>query len=135
LQEIAFDRSAASEIDDAAALWNALALAPVLLVPNVTTSLLAMFGIGAGYGLLASAIPVAIVKSHGPARLSVIYGRLFTAWGAPGLLAPLLGGILFDLTGNYAATLAMSLVLCLVAAGLGQFYRDRRSGAMNPRKP
>ena len=108
----------------AAALWNAVALTPVLLSPGVTTALFAMFGIGVGYGSLASAVPMAIVKSHGAERLSVVYGRLFTAWGAAGLLAPLAGGILFDLTGSYAATLTASLVLCLAGAGMAQFYRE-----------
>jgi len=117
----------------AAALWNALALMPVLLSPNVTTALVAMFGIGVGYGSLASAVPMAIVKSHGAERLSVVYGRLFTAWGAAGLLAPLLGGILFDLTGSYAATLTTSLILCLAGAGFAQFYQETSATADDPR--
>jgi OFA family oxalate/formate antiporter-like MFS transporter len=108
----------------AAALWNAIALTPVLLSPGITTALFAMFGIGVGYGSLASAVPMAIVKSHGAERLSVVYGRLFTAWGAAGLLAPLVGGILFDRTGSYGATLTTSLVLCLAGVGMAQFYRE-----------
>lgn len=112
----------------AAALWNAIALTPVLLSPSVTTALIAMFGIGVGYGSLASAVPMAIVKSKGAARLSVVYGRLFTAWGAAGLLAPFLGGILFDLTGSYGATLTASLILCLAGVGFAQAYQER-SGA------
>jgi OFA family oxalate/formate antiporter-like MFS transporter len=108
----------------AAALWNAIALTPVLLSPGVTTALIAMFGIGVGYGSLASAVPMAIVKSYGAERLSVVYGRLFTAWGTAGLLAPLVGGILFDFTGSYGATLTASLVLCLAGAGMAQFYRE-----------
>lgn len=113
----------------AAALWNAIALTPVLLFPDVTTALFAMFAIGVGYGSLASAVPMAIVKSYGADRLSVVYGRLFTAWGAAGLLAPLAGGILFDLSGSYGATLTASLVLCLAGAGLAQFYREGSAAA------
>ena len=108
----------------AAALWNAAALMPVVLSPTVATALLAMFGIGVGYGSLASAVPMTIVKSHGAARLSVVYGRLFTAWGAAGLLAPLAGGILFDRPGNYGVTLTASLILCLAGTGMAQFYRE-----------
>jgi OFA family oxalate/formate antiporter-like MFS transporter len=118
----------------AAALWNAVALTPVLLSPGVTTALFAMFGIGVGYGSLASAVPMAIVKSHGADRLSVVYGRLFTAWGAAGLLAPFLGGILFDLTGSYGATLTTSLVLCLAGVGFAQFYQERSGAAASLRK-
>ena len=114
----------------AAALWNALALTPVLLSPSVMTALFAMFGIGVGYGSLASAVPMAIVKSYGAERLSFVYGRLFTAWGAAGLLAPYLGGIFFDVTGNYGATLTTSLIFCLAGASLAQFYQEgsRASG-------
>lgn len=118
-----------------AALWNALALTPVLLSPDVTTALIAMFGIGVGYGSLASAVPMAVVKSYGAARLSLIYGRLFTAWGAAGLLAPFLGGVLFDLTGSYAVTLTTSFILCLAGAGFAQFYRDGNGPAGNRAAP
>ena len=59
-----------------------------------------------------------------------VYGRLFTAWGTAGLLAPLVGGILFDLTGSYGATLIASLVLSLAGAGMAQFYRESRSGEL-----
>jgi OFA family oxalate/formate antiporter-like MFS transporter len=117
----------------AAALWNALALTPVLLSPSVMTALFAMFGIGVGYGSLASAVPMAIVKSYGAERLSFVYGRLFTAWGAAGLLAPYLGGIFFDVTGNYGATLTTSLIFCLAGASLAQFYQEGSRASGNVR--
>ena len=51
-------------------------------------------------------------------NLGRVYGRLFSAWGAAGLTAPLIAGALFDWTGSYTLALA-------VAAGGGD-AGDRR---------
>jgi len=45
------------------------------------------------------------------------YGRVFTAWGLGGILAPWLAGRLYDATGGYAAALVISSA-CLAASGV-----------------
>jgi OFA family oxalate/formate antiporter-like MFS transporter len=114
-----------------APLCNALALGLLLAWPSVSTALLAMFAVGVGYGSLASALPISIVKAYGAAQLSPVYGRIFTAWGAAGLLGPFLGGFLFDMSGSYATTLTASVAACLLGAGLGFSYRGERQPQAN----
>ena len=59
---------------------------------------------------------------HSSAR---IYGRVFTAWGAAGLLGPWLAGVLFDLSGDYRIALLVAAAIGLgsVAALTGVFRR------------
>ena len=73
---------------------------------------------------VGDAVPQPLSIAGAAAQPGHVYGRLFTAWGTAGLLAPLVGGILFDLTGSYAATLTASLVLSLAGVGMAQFYRE-----------
>jgi hypothetical protein len=44
-----------------------------------------------------------------------------------------MGGILFDFSGNYGATLTTSLVFCLAGASLAQFYQEGSRAAGNLR--
>ena len=48
--------------------------------------------------------------------LLAVYGRIFTAWGTGGVLAPWLAGKLFDVTGGYSAALVVSAVSLVVSA-------------------
>jgi OFA family oxalate/formate antiporter-like MFS transporter len=102
---------------------NALALAAVLWVPTIDVLLMALCAVGAGYGCIAASLPAIVANSYGADRLASLYGRLFTAWGAAGLAAPYLGGVLFDRTGDYAMATTAAAVTSLVAALLGLLYR------------
>ena len=64
--------------------------------------------IGFAYGSMASGYPAATVLYYGPEQLGRIYGRLFSAWGAAGLTAPLIAGALYDWTGTYTLALAIA---------------------------
>jgi OFA family oxalate/formate antiporter-like MFS transporter len=108
-----------------APLANAGALGLLLLQPRVGIAFLAMFAVGIGYGLLASSMPIVIVKSAGAVRLARIYGRIFTAWGAAGLIAPVLGGALFDAFGNYAGVVAVGCIVSAAGAGTGFLYAGK----------
>ncbi len=66
--------------------------------------------VGFAYGGTIAAYPAVIIKYFGAAQSPSVYGRVFTAWGAAGLMAPWLAGWLFDWQGDYQAAL-------LVAAG------------------
>lgn len=63
---------------------------------------------GFAYGSMASGYPAAVLQFYGSPHLSRVYGRLFSAWGAAGLTAPLIAGALFDWTGNYRLALAIA---------------------------
>jgi OFA family oxalate/formate antiporter-like MFS transporter len=60
---------------------------------------------GVYYGMVSSAVPAAVGRFYGIARLTFVYGRLFTAWGAAGLVAPIVAGVAFDSSGSYRIAL------------------------------
>lgn len=115
----AADRLRPSRALAAPPLLAAGALILLASVPALALPALAL--IGFAYGALIAACPAAIARTWGMAAGPAIYGRVFTAWGAAGLAAPLTAGALFDLTGGYGAALLIAAVLSgvSVAAALG----------------
>eukprot|EP00966_Prymnesium_polylepis_P292987 6767251-Prymnesium_polylepis.2 len=98
-------------------LLTAATLALPLAVPgSVRLTMAALTGCGLTYGLNAVALPVLVSRLYGPDRFPAVYGKVFTAWGTAGIVAPWLAGRLFDVTGGYTASLAVSAVASLVAA-------------------
>jgi len=98
-------------------LLTALTLAlPLALPGSVPLTVAALTGCGLTYGLNAVALPVLVSRLYGAERFGSVYGKVFTAWGTAGILAPWLAGRLFDVTGGYTASLAASLVAALAAA-------------------
>ena len=47
-----------------------------------------------------------------------VYGRVFTAWGAAGLIAPWLAGFLYDRYGGYGLAMAMAGAFSLLSAAV-----------------
>ena len=45
------------------------------------------------------------------------YGWIFTAYGVAGILGPVVGGVLFDVTSEYILAFVFAGTLCFVAAG------------------
>ncbi|MEM7270851.1 MAG: MFS transporter [Pseudomonadota bacterium] len=72
--------------------------------------------IGFTYGGVIAAYPAAILKAVGPAQSQIVYGKVFTAWGAAGLAAPWLAGALFDVTDGYVAALLVAAALAGLSA-------------------
>ena len=91
---------------------GALLLGASLSNPSIALGALA--GTGLSYGAVSSAYPAATGHFYGAARVGHVYGRLFTAWGAAGLIAPIAAGLAFDLAGNYTIVL---LAAGVAAAG------------------
>lgn len=71
--------------------------------------------IGLAYGSIASGYPAATLQYYGPALLGRMYGRLFTAWGAAGLTAPVIAGLLFDWSGSYTSALGVAAALAVAS--------------------
>lgn len=79
---------------------------------------------GLCYGTLIAAVPAAVRAQWGSEGFGRAYGKVFSAWGIAGLLAPVMAGRVHDMTAHYTAALALaavisfiSLVLTLVRAG------------------
>lgn len=85
---------------------------------------------------LRSLNQAASARSTGPdPRGTSVYGRVFTAWAAAGLLGPSAAGMLFDRYQNYqfalvlaalAATISLALILTNAYGESEAAYRDTR---------
>jgi MFS family permease len=117
------DRLPARALLCGAPALSGVALATVMAIPTIDVLLTSLFLVGVGYGCIAGSLPAIIARTYGVRQLASIYGRLFTAWGVAGLLAPYLGGLSFDREGNYSTTIAVAALAATVASMLGAAYR------------
>ncbi len=83
---------------------------------SAPVALAALTVVGFGYGAVIAAYPMAAAVYFGPSQAARIYGRIFTAWGTAGLLAPWLAGLIFDSTGGYSLALVSAAVVALVSS-------------------
>jgi OFA family oxalate/formate antiporter-like MFS transporter len=70
-------------------------------------------------------MPAATADSYGVRNLGVNYGLVFTAFGVAGILGPILGGRIRDLSGTYTTSYVISAVMLLIGAALA--FRTRKS--------
>ena len=92
----------------AAPLAATLALGSLALIPDIGLALVVLAATGFAYGAMAATYPASVAIYFGVARTGQVYGRVFTAWGAAGLIAPGIGGLLFDSTGGYGTALGLA---------------------------
>ena len=93
----------------------ALALAAMAAFGTPSILLLGLLLSGVGYGWMAGAFPMIVARYWGIERVGLVYGRLFTAWGCAAVLAPWIGGWLFDLSGGYGPALFAAALTALAA--------------------
>jgi OFA family oxalate/formate antiporter-like MFS transporter len=67
------------------------------------------------YGTQLSVFASTIADLYGTKNLGLNYGALFTAWGAAGILGPMIAGRVFDLTKSYRYAFYAASGLALVA--------------------
>ncbi len=97
----------------------------IAVFPHVAITLAGLLLIGFTYGATIAVYPAFISKQFGAATGTIIYGKVFTAWAAAGLVGPGMAGVLFDLNQNYVVALAAAggaallafLILNLPASG------------------
>lgn len=83
--------------------------------------------VGFGYGSIIAVYPVAISHYFGESGPRV-YGRVFTAWGFAGLVAPWLAGLIFDARESYVPALLAAALIALLSAATAALCRFERSG-------
>lgn len=82
---------------------------------------LAMVGVVAlAYGAVIAVYPAVIHDRFGADGYPSAYGRMFTAWGAAGLVGPVGAGLLFEGAGTYRLPI---LLAAATAAGSGLMAR------------
>ena len=87
---------------------SAAALFLLALADRGPTVLLGLAAIGFAYGAVITAYPAAVSRLFGAVAGVRAYGRVFTAWGLAGLLAPWCAGLLYERLGDYRAALAIA---------------------------
>lgn len=95
----------------------------LFLLPASPLALLAAAAIGVVFGGSASLMPVLIGEQYGASRIGEIYGKLMLAYGAGGLIAPVLSGKIYSATGGYTWSIGLALALCAAGLVLGLTLR------------
>jgi OFA family oxalate/formate antiporter-like MFS transporter len=79
--------------------------------------------VGLAYGAVSALVPAATADRVGVRAFPAVYGRVFTAWGCAGLLAPLLAASVTDAGGAQPGLLLLAVPLALAAAALSVLAR------------
>lgn len=99
-----------------AALLAAAALIGLAAFPGLGAAYVAVAAIGLAYGGMAATYPAATARYFGAERMGVVFGRVFTAWGAAGFVAPAVAGALYDATGGYRLPVILAGVAAVLSA-------------------
>lgn len=97
---------------------EAFAIFCFLAIRNLATLCLTMFVLGFGYGGWAVLCTVMLGDFFGLKNLAAIMGIWFTCGVPAGVLGPLIGGIIFDLTKSYSWAIILAGAVCAVSVGL-----------------
>ena len=109
------DKLADRTILSALMLLTSGALFTIAVFPHTAITLAGLMLIGFTYGGTIAVYPAFIARQFGAARGTIIYGKVFTAWAAAGLVGPGMAGVLFDLKQNYVAALATAAGAALLS--------------------
>ncbi len=85
---------------------------------DIGLTLTGLLLIGFSYGAIIAIFPIVVTDTFGKLSAPRIYGQIFTAWGLAGLFAPTLSGYIFDRTGSYRLSIALALIVCVIALGV-----------------
>ncbi|MBT3603115.1 MAG: OFA family MFS transporter [Candidatus Latescibacteria bacterium] len=77
---------------------------------------LASAWVGLNFGGNFALFPSATADYFGTKNLGMNYGWIFTAYGVAGILGPVVGGVLFDMTKQYMMAFVFAGILCFIAA-------------------
>jgi OFA family oxalate/formate antiporter-like MFS transporter len=98
-------------------LLQGMAFLLLVSVESHAAIFLASAWIGLNFGGNFALFPAATADYFGVKNLGMNYGWIFTAYGVAGVIGPVVGGVLFDMTGQYVLAFVFSGILCFLAAG------------------
>ncbi len=73
--------------------------------------------VGLNFGGIFTLFPSATSDYFGMKNFGVNYGWIYSGYGLAGIMGPIVGGVLFDMTGSYLLAFLFAGTLCFVAAG------------------
>lgn len=97
-------------------LSQGIAFMMLVSVDSVFGIFLASAWVGLNFGGNFALFPSATADYFGTKHLGINYGWIFTAYGIAGILGPVVGGVLFDSTGQYLIPFVFAGTLCFIAA-------------------
>lgn len=100
------DRATVRQMLMAFPALSAAALFTIALFDSGPVVLFGLAAIGFTYGAIIAVYPAAVASLFGAVVGVRVYGRVFTAWGTAGLLAPWFAGFLYERFGDYQIALA-----------------------------
>ena len=119
------DRWGARRLLASVAALSAIALAGMSLSPTPVVTLTGLGAVGFAYGATIAAYPVAIASAYGSVAAIRVYGKVFTAWGTVGLVAPWLAGVIFERDQGYGQALQLAAILA-AASLISLIWMPRR---------
>ena len=96
-------------------LINCLALIGLATITNVHLLIVLLVAIASIYGAVIAIYPTLVNHLAGKDLSAKIYGRVFTAWGAAGLISPSLAGWLFEKNNSYGSSILLAVSLSVIA--------------------
>src|SRR5205823_13508875 len=81
------------------------------------------------YGTQLSVFASTTADMYGTRNLGMNYGLMFTAWGAAGIIGPMIGARVYDAFGAYRYAFYAAGVLAIVAFGFLPVVNSSRTGA------
>jgi len=96
-------------------LLSAAALGLLVITGSPVTSIVLLCLVGFSYGAIIAIYPVAISNYFGNHGAKA-YGRVFTAWGFAGLVAPWFAGLIYDIQTNYQLALLVASLAAILSA-------------------
>jgi len=90
-----------------------------IFILSITTSinliLIFLILIASIYGAVIAIYPTLVSHLVGNNLSAMVYGRVFTAWGAAGLLSPSIAGWLYEQNNNYNSSILLTLIMSIAA--------------------
>ncbi len=96
-------------------LINCIALIGLATITNVHLLIVLLVTIASIYGAVIAIYPTLVNHLVGSDLSAKIYGRVFTAWGAAGLISPSLAGWLFEKNNSYDSSILLAVSLSVIA--------------------
>lgn len=78
---------------------------------------------GLAYGAIFSLFPAITADYFGIKNLGVNYGIIFTGWGVAGVIGPIIGGRVADLTGTYSVSYIVAGVMLVIGVLLAKMIK------------
>ena len=98
-------------------LTQGMVLMLLVSVESHAAIFLASALVGLNFGGNFTLFPSAIADYFGTRHFGVNYGWIFTAYGVAGIMGPVVGSVLYDVTQQYMMGFIFTGILCFVAAG------------------